>query len=74
MAHHGATTPRRLEHDRPRAGRKPLVLVARAPWPEVADPPAQGRRWSRAQGLLLAIVVSTGLWALLIWGVCLLLR
>jgi len=72
MAHPGATTPRRLEHAGPSARRKPLILVARAPWPEAADTPRE--RWPRAVGLLLAVTVSGGLWALLIWGVCLLLR
>jgi hypothetical protein len=73
MTHHGATTPRRLEHARPRAKPRSFILVARAPWPE-AETPAQERRWPRALGLLLAIVVSAALWGLLIWGVCLLLR
>lgn len=69
MAHPGAATPRRLEEVRPRGRRKGLVLVARAPWPEAAE--ARGR-WPRAGGLLLAVTISAALWALLIWGVCLL--
>jgi hypothetical protein len=48
-------------------------LVARAPWPEAVETPVRGR-WPRAVGLTLAIVVSAGLWALLIWAICLLVR
>jgi hypothetical protein len=70
MAQPGATTPRRLGLGAPTRRRAP-ILVARAPWPETAEPPVHGR-WPRALGMLLAIAVSAVLWALLIWGVCVL--
>lgn len=73
MAHSGATTPRRLSGARRVARSKRPILVARAPWPEAVETPVRGR-WPRAVGLTLAIVVSAGLWALLIWAICLLVR
>ena len=72
MAQPGATTSRRFA----RAGtprRRMPILVARAPWPEAAEPPVRGR-WPRAAGMFLAMGVSAALWTLLIWGACVLLR
>lgn len=73
MAHSGATTPRRIAPAGTRLRRRTPILVARAPWPETAEPLVHGR-WPRALGLFLAMAVSGALWALLIWGVCVLLR
>lgn len=68
MAQPGATTPKRSAPAQAPIRVKAPVLVARAPWPEAADLPKH-ERWPRAVGMLLAIAVSAGLWALLIWGV-----
>ncbi|HKR88117.1 MAG TPA: hypothetical protein VJS38_08060 [Phenylobacterium sp.] len=73
MAHSGTTTSRRIAPDGTRARRRAPILVARAPWPETAEPAVQGR-WPRGLGLFLAMAVSAALWALLIWGLCVLLR
>lgn len=72
MAQSEATTPRRIAPAGTPVRRRAPILVARAPWPETAAPAVHGR-WPRALGLFLAMVVSAALWALLIWGVCLLL-
>lgn len=70
MPHAGAAMPRRLGRGEARRRRRPLTLIALAP--PAADAPVVDR-WPRVVGLALAIGLSASLWALLIFGVCLLL-
>jgi len=73
MAQPGATTSRRIGRTGAGTQSKRPILIARAPWPETAEPAVRSR-WPKALGMLLALAVSALLWALLIWAACLLMR